>query len=51
MLFHNMIPAQAFSQVLFRFVLVVAVLWGSGCVHVWSGVAATWRSWLPGDKR
>lgn len=51
MLFHKMIPAQAFSQVLFTFVPVVAVLWGRGCVHVWSDMAATWRIWLPGDKR
>lgn len=41
MLFHNMIPVQAFSKVLFWFVLVLVVLWGRDYIPMWSGVA--WR--------
>ena len=42
-LFHSMIPAQAFSKVLFRFVLVLAML-REGTVHVWSVAAVTWEA-------
>lgn len=48
-LFHNLIPAQAFSKLLLRFVLGLGFAWGRACVPMWDGMASmsvTWKSWL-----